>query len=185
MTVPATNSALEVANWFFNHAQNSGWLLENDKLQHLLFLSQVHFAISNNDEYLMPCLFVCDDNGFNEPNLNKILNFGLPLMPKPNLSHKVSTFLDLIWKKYGQMSIRELNTLIKGSQCYIDSYISGYKNVISLSEMSDKFKSSLLITGKSKTLASAQKKVLLSQNGPVVVSKWQPRKVNTANLQGE
>lgn len=185
MTIPATNSALEVANWFFNHAQKNRVLLENANLQHLLFLSQVHFALSNHQEYLMPSIFVCDDDGFSEANMNKILDFGMPLMPPPNLSHKVSGFLDLIWKKYGAMSLRELNTLVKNSQCYIDNYISGYQNVVDLSEMSNKFKNSLFVSGKNKPVANSQKKVLLSQNGPVVVSKWQPRKVNTANLQGE
>lgn len=184
MTIPATNSALEVANWFFNHAQKNGSLLENEKLHHLLFLAQVHFALNNNQEYLMPSVFVCDDNGFIEPNMDKILDFGMPLMPAPNLSHKVSVFLDLIWKKYGTMSIRELNNLVKNSQCYIDNYISGYKNLVLLTEMADKFKKSLLGPGRSKPIANLPKKVLLSQNGPVVVSKWQPRKVNATNLQG-
>ena len=39
MSVPAVNSALDVANWFFKQAEREEIYLENEKVQHLLFLA--------------------------------------------------------------------------------------------------------------------------------------------------
>lgn len=69
MAGSATNSAIEVAYWFISRAEDEGLFLEDEKLHHLLFLAQVHFALANNMELLMPSLFVCGENGFSEPNL--------------------------------------------------------------------------------------------------------------------
>ena len=70
MAGSATNSAIEVAYWFISRAEDEGLFLEDEKLHHLLFLAQVHFALANNMELLMPSLFVCSENGFSEPNLH-------------------------------------------------------------------------------------------------------------------
>ena len=48
MAGSATNSAIEVAYWFINKAEQENLRLEDEKLQHLLFLSQIHFALKNN-----------------------------------------------------------------------------------------------------------------------------------------
>lgn len=180
-SAPAVNSALDVANWFFRQAEKDGWFLENEKLQHLLFLAQVHYALLNNQEYLMPAVFVCDDSGFTEPNIAKALSFGRPLMPLPQFSNENNTFLSLIWQKYASMSIRDLSVFIKSSATYMENYQSGRKNIVMLPELALKFKNNLNPGTVSKSQTRSPKKVLISQNGPVVVSQWQPRKLNSKN----
>ena len=54
MVTSATQSAIEVAYWFFEQADDDGIYIEDEKLQHLLVLSQVHYAVSYNMEMLMP-----------------------------------------------------------------------------------------------------------------------------------
>lgn len=93
MAGSATNSAIEVAYWFISRAEDEGLFLEDEKLHHLLFLAQVHFALANNMELLMPSLFVCGENGFSEPNLAVMFAQGRPYMPPKKLSDKVSNFL--------------------------------------------------------------------------------------------
>lgn len=178
MPVPAANSSLEVANWFFKKAEADGWYLENEKLQHLLFLSQAHYAINNANSYLMPAAFVCDENGFTEPGLQAALAFGRPLMGKAALPAEINAFLSLIWQKYAPMSIRDLAAFIKASAAYTQNYRPGRRNIVSLSDISSQFRGNLSGQALSRASAAKSKKILISQNGPVVVSEWQPRKLN-------
>ena len=178
MPAPAVNSSLEAANWFFRQAEKECLLLENEKLHHLLSLAQIHFALTHNFDYLMPSLFVCDENGFSDPTLSHALSFGRPLMPLPRLSPEADAFLSLIWKKYASLSIRDLGEFIKNSQSYADNYQPGRKNVVSLYEMASKFKNSLTPENFRQARKAMPKKIMISQNGPVVVSQWQPRKLN-------
>ena len=93
MTIPATDTAIDVAYWFFNRAEKDGLYLETDVMQHLLFLAQVHFAMSYNMQMLTPSLFVCDHTGFYEPNLIKLKYF----LKVFGLS--MENFLYVAWKK--------------------------------------------------------------------------------------
>ena len=181
MSLPAISSSLEAANWFFRRADKDDHYLENDKLHQLLFLAQVHFALNNNMEYLIPSLFVCDERGFFEPNLAKILNYGMPLMEAPTFAEKINSFLELIWQKYSPMNCQELADFIKNSDSYLDNYQTGKKNIVALEDMAQKFKSSLNPRSFSKAGASGNRKILISQNGPVMVSAWQPRKLGSKN----
>ena len=181
MFLPAINSSLEAANWFFRRADKDDCYLENDKLHQLLFLAQVHFALNNNMEYLIPSLFICDERGFSEPNLAKILNYGLPLMEAPSFADKINSFLELIWQKYSPISSIDLAEFIKNSDSYIDNYQTGKRTIVSLEEMAQKFKSRLNPHTFSPAGASKNRKILISQNGPVMVSAWQPRKLGPKN----
>lgn len=179
MSIPAANSSLDVANWFFKKAEVDGWYLETEKLHHLLFLAQTHYALANNYAYLMPSLFVTDENGFTEPGLAKALSFGRPLMPAPRFDSAVNNFLDLIWQKYASMSIRELSGFIKNSASYTENYQPGHRHVVPLETMAARFKSSINPRSLDRAVSMTSKKILISQNGPVAVSKWQPRKLKT------
>lgn len=129
MAGSATNSAIEVAYWFISRAEDEGLFLEDEKLHHLLFLAQVHFALANNMELLMPSLFVCGENGFSEPNLAVMFAQGRPYMPPKKLSDKVSDFLGKVWKRYAPLSAKELNLMIKSNPAYQNCYISGAKTL--------------------------------------------------------
>ncbi len=179
MSAPAVNSIIEVADWFFKRAEQDNVYLENDKLQHLLFLAQVHYALNNNFQYFVPGVFICDERGFSEPNLSRILSFGLPMMPKPEFAEHISSYLEVIWKKYSPMSIRELSEFIKSSDSYTKNYHVGQKNLVPLEDMALQFRTNINLSALQKAADKTSKKILISQNGPVVVSKWQPRKVNT------
>lgn len=181
MPAPAINSSLDAANWFFRRADRDDFVLENDKLQHLLFLAQVHYALNNNMNYLIPGLFICDERGFSEPNLNRILAHGLPLMPEPAFSGKINNFLELIWQKYFPQSNQKLSEFIKNSDSYVENYRPGQQNIVPLETMAQKFKSSLTPLSFSRAGSSGKRKMLISQNGPVMVSAWQPRKLGSNN----
>lgn len=181
MTVAAADSAFDVAYWLFDHAESAGWHLETEKLQCLLFLAQVHFAAAHRNEYLFPGVFICNKDGFIEPNLNKILAMGRPFMTTTQLPKKAKDFLEVIWKKYGNQSVNELANTIKSSKAYKDNYRQGMSNIVELSEIVKNFKTS----DKEEASSFHKKKILISQNGPVVVSQWQPRKITNENTKGD
>ncbi len=187
MTAPAAPSATDIAVWFMKHATINGWLLEPEKLQHLLFLSQVHFCLLNNGAILMPAAFVCDKNGFSEPNIARITSLCRWQDINPELDSATQNFLEIIWKKYSPMSLRNLSELIKSSPAYKADYLAGQASLINIQQTASLFKSGLgkktsTPVSDKKTLQETKKapsrKILISQNGPVVVSQWQPRKLS-------
>lgn len=184
MVTSLTESSIDVAYWFIYQAEKENTYLEDEKLQHLLFLAQVHYALAYNMEILMPSMFVCDEDGFTEPTLNRIFAQGHPFMPKAAMSVKASDFLLEIWKKYGSLSIKELTNIIKTNSAYKENYVEGVKNVVQLNLVVEKFISNSNILKDNNAYSDNKKKILLSQNGPVVVSKWQPRKVAHSNSKG-
>jgi len=177
MKAPATNSSLDVAYWFIDRAEQDNLYLENEKLQHLLFLSQKLYAQENDRQMLMPCLFLCDEQGFFEPTLKKIFTQGRPFMRLAPLDSAISEFLENIWHKYGTLSVTEFKRVVMQMPIYAQCYRQGERSVVEWDSLVDK--SSQYGTMYDSTLKSAfRKKVLVSQNGPVVVSQWQPRKVH-------
>lgn len=186
MTATAAPSTADIAAWFLKHAENNGWLLEAEKLQHLLFLSQIHFSLLNRGAVLMPAAFICDRNGFSEPNISRLTNLCRWSDMTPELNSETQNFLEIIWKKYSPMSIRALSDLIKSSPAYSSTYQPGQATLIDLQQTAALFKSGLRkqtsqpASHKKETLEKhpASRKILISQNGPVVVSQWQPRKLS-------
>ncbi len=186
MSTTAAPTALDVAVWFRNHAQNNGWLLEAEKLQHLLFLAQIHYILLNNGTLLMPATFVCNNTGFSIPDIAKLNSVGQFPSFSPAIDEKTQVFLEIIWKKYAPMSLRELSTQIKSSPAYTQNFHPGQDSLTDMNASAPLFKSGLgkkhpLVREEHATLVSPkqpQRKILISQNGPVVVSQWQPRKLS-------
>jgi len=177
MTSPATTSSIDVAYWFFDRAEQDGFYLENEKLHHLLFIAQCEYAKKYYNSMLMPCVFLCDEKGFFEPNLQKMFLNGRPFMPKVSFDNKVSAFLENIWLKFNRLSIMQLKQIITSSPLYTDTYQKDMTNVLHWHSVIDKYNECGTIQD-SIDNTYHPKKVLVSQNGPVIVSKWKPRKVN-------
>lgn len=180
MTAAAVNTALEIANWFFKRAEKDNIYLQDDKLQHLMFLAQVHFALAHQNNYLFPGLFAAGPDGYVDPNLQITLSFGRPLMANPKFSDKINAFLELIWNKYSPLDSADLSDLILNTTAHRENYKHGEYNLIPLHELAAQFKTRFN-TARGKAAARPHK-VMISQNGPVVVSRWQPRKINSENI---
>ena len=124
MTIPATDTAIDIAYWFFNRAEKDGIYLETEKMQHLLFLAQIHFAMAYNMQILVPSLFVCNKDGFFEPNLKRMFAMGRPFMPPVKFPAKIDSFLESIWNKYGKTSLIGLEKLIKSNSAFKENCIA-------------------------------------------------------------
>lgn len=179
MNIPATDSAIDVAYWFFARSEKDGQYLENERLYHLIFASQLNYAQKFNCEVLVPSLFVCDGLGFTEPNLFKMFSLGRPFMPPVKLSDKVEAFLEDMWQKYGKLSLIDFTGLIKNSTAYKECFTEGEKHLINVNDILNKFKAA-----EANKKESSRKKMLISQNGPVMVSQWNPRKIETTATKG-
>ena len=184
MATAATDSSIDIAYWFFGRAEDDGIYLETEKLQHLLFLAQVHYAMTYNMELLMPSLFLCDKTGFFEPNLSRMFAQGRPFMPRVKFPSKINLFLEGIWQKYGAYTEQKLSNIIRKNPIYGENYTVGTTNIVSIQNAVDHFVAAAKKTAKD-SRADNRKKILLSQNGPVVVTQWQPRKVEVINSKGE
>lgn len=179
MSIAATDSAIDVAYWFFERSEKDGMFLENDKLFHLIFAAQVSYAQKYNRELLMPSIFIVDENGFIEPNLKKIFSLGRPFMPPVKLDDKVVAFLEAVWQKYAKITNSAMEIMIKNTPAYKDNYQTDTRNVVEVNKILNLFNAPISKTD------DERKKMLISQNGPVMVSKWKPRKVLTTNRIGD
>ena len=173
MAIPAIDSTVEAAYWFIEKAEKDGVFLDDEKLHYLLFLSQASFAVKFKGKILFPGVFVTSDNGVMEPNIAKIFSFGRPYMPPVKIKDEIVFFMEEIWKKYASQSTLALANIVKSSTAYKNNHKKGEKYVVDISLSADLFQSS-------QDVSNNPKKMLFSQNGPVMVSKWTPRKVNSS-----
>ena len=180
MNIPAVKSSIDVAYWFLSRAENDGMFLEDEKLHYLLFLAQVSYA-KNNMQMLMPCLFMCGENGFYEPNIKRIFANGRPFMTSPKINDDLSTFLEIIWNQYKQLSIMQLKNITINSSLFKETYRKGVETVVSWNSLVDKSCEYGTIRDRGES-TSKTSKILFSQNGPVLVSKWTPRKITKDKL---
>ena len=169
MTKIAAPSVFDVAYWFLRSADNKNFFIEDEKLHHLLFLSQIIYLQNHGNEILFPSMFLVTEKGFIEPNILKIFANGHPYMPHIKIDDKTAAFLEKIWNKYATLPLIELRSLITQSQAFLSSYDKN--QVVAL----DMAKIAHLFTPEKDNFSN--NRIRMSQRGPVVVSQWQPKKV--------
>ena len=178
MTVSATDSGIDVAYWFIQRAEKDNAFIENEKLHHLLFAAQLAYARKHNGSVLMPSLFIVDENGFSEPNILKMFSLGRPYMPPVKLENNIAAFLENVWQKYEKATAGTMEKQIKASEAYKQNYKKGEKKVVNITEIAD------LFAAPTNSAPAGKKKMLISQNGPVMVSQWTPRKLTSLVRKG-
>lgn len=177
MTTKTVISSLDVVHWFYKKAEKTHIVLEESKVQHLLFLTQMHHVLKSG-QLLTPSLFVCGKDGFFEPTIRTLLNFGLPLMELPKFDKDTLVFLELIWRKYAPWKNDELKDFIVSLDCWKNFYHPERELIVNPVSIIDSFSNSIHSVAPQPAVTN---KVMMSQNGPVRVSNWQPRKVNSSN----
>ena len=171
-------SSLEIVDWFCKKANTLNKEFGEPQIQHLLFLSQLHFVLKFG-QLLYPSLFVCGQSGFYNPTIRTIMKFGLPLMETTKFDSEIEKFLNLIWQKYSLFSETELTSFVLSLDCWKNSYKKDAETIINPMALVDSFAETLHHT-KRKNFQSPKSKIMLSQNGPVKVSAWQPRKLSSS-----
>ncbi len=170
MTEAVTESTIDVAYWFFQKAEKDKRFIDDKKIHLLLYFAQSRFMKIFRGSVLFPGLFVCDEDGLYEPNLAKILSFGRPFMPPVTFNEKTVAFLETVWNKFSAMPTADLEDLCKSETVYLKNFKPGEKHLISPEMIAEN-------TDENGSPKSNKKKILFSQNGPVVVSQWNPRKL--------
>lgn len=178
MTVSATNSGIDVAYWFIQRAEKDNTFIDDEKLQHLLFAAQLAYTRKNSRAVLMPSLFIIDENGFFEPNILKMFSLGRPYMPPVKLENDIEAFLETVWSKYEKASAAAMRNIIKASEAYKQNYQKGEKRVVSIKDIAN------LSDTPVQNSINGKRKMLISQNGPVMVSQWSPRKLTPSVRKG-
>ena len=171
MSSKKNNSDINVAYWFYRKAEKQNIKLSEAKIQHLLFLTQMHYSMKH-EELLMPSLFVYSKSEIYDPAVRTIMDYGFPLMPTPEFDADVSDFLELIWQKYASLSQEQLQEFIYSLKYFQNLTPQKDDIIINPLNLIDSFSSSIRYK-KSET----KSKIMISQNGPVKVSKWTPRKL--------
>ncbi len=183
MQTSAADSSFEVISWFLNKAKRDDIFLDYRKLQHLLFLSQLHYQASHPDKVLMPCVFVYGRNGYEEPAFAGIYSAGILPQVSIRLPHNTIQFLDKVWHIYSAMNATQLENLIHQrigtpNNQQKEKVVPDFKTLVEKFKNSSKIKQNTALTTEKNSKTGGEKKVMLSQNGPVMVSAWKPRKIS-------
>jgi uncharacterized phage-associated protein len=171
--VSPTETAIDVAFWFSDHALNQNEYLQPQKLQRLLFLAQAYYAVAYEGRTLMPAVFVADDMGPIEPNVYKIFSKGRPdIDPDLFLPMEVEEFLDAVWRRFGHHSAEHLTRLTKRTKAYQSAFKKGRRTEISL----DAMRLSFVRSAETPDVDNVVKpKMMRSQDGKAVeVKSWVP-----------
>lgn len=163
---PAARTALDVAIWFLDRACADDSHLPFQKLHRLLYLAQSHFA----EQYggmLMPAVFLAEDSGPVEPNLQRLLADGRPeQIAAETLPGRVREFLGTVWDRYAHMPVERLNEIVAKNKAYIET---GRGYIIDLEAMA------VAVAPVAAAPLRRPVRVLRSQSGaPVTVRAWAP-----------
>jgi uncharacterized phage-associated protein len=162
---PAVRTALDVAIWFLDRARADDYHLPFQKLHRLLYLAQSLFAAQTGG-MLMPAIFLAEDAGPVEPNLQRLLVDGRPdeiIIESP--TGKVRDFLESVWERYAHMPVERLNEMVAKNRAYVET-ARGY--VVDPAAMA-------AATIVSATPPKQPVRMLRSQSGaPVAVRVWSP-----------
>lgn len=162
---PAVRTSLDVAIWFLDRARADDSHLPFQKLHRLLYLAQSQFAAQSGG-LLMPALFLAEEQGPTEPNLQRLMAGGRPsdvIVETP--TGRVRDFLDGIWQRYAHMPVERLNDLVAKNAAY-RATARGY--VIDTAAMAD-------AVATSPAPSAEPVRVLRSQRGAAVaVRAWSP-----------
>ncbi len=167
------DNAFDVAFWFADTALNENEYLQPQKLQRLLFIAQAYYTVAFNGRKLMPAIFIADEMGPVEPNIYIAFSKGRPEVDAQLfLPHDVETFLDGIWRRFGQHSTDRLNKMTKDTSAYKQAYRRGKRAEIRLDEMQLSFARAEKTPGVAQVI---KPKILRTQTGrPVTVKAWVP-----------
>ena len=168
MTGRENNSNINIAYWFYNKGLDLNQKISEQKIQYLLFLSQIHYVMKY-EKLLMPSLFIYSNFQIYDPTIRIIMDYGFPLMPKPKFDTQTLDFLELIWQKYASQNEEKLHEFIYSLKCFKDFKKNNNDTIINPLDYTDSFSSQ-----KNETKNS---KIMISQNGIVKVSSWTPRKL--------
>lgn len=171
MTAQIVNSAIHVAGWFVNKAAKNKANLSYIKLQNMLFLAQLNHWLASG-KILMPSMFVCCENGFYEPNVKLALKGGTTLDNGVFRDEEIE-LLENVWQKYAKISDDDVLAQICGLGLWKNNYRADEEIIVNPLEYTAGRKT-MYQHGKKETKG----KVRLSQNGPVEVMPWKPRKIN-------
>ncbi|HEY4135853.1 MAG TPA: hypothetical protein VGO34_11635 [Alphaproteobacteria bacterium] len=162
---PAVRTAFDVAVWLLDRARTDDMHLPLQKLQRLLFIAQAAYV----DGLLMPAVFVAEDLGPVEPNLQRLMSDGRPEdLPAEALPRQVETFLDETWRRFAHMSTERLNGLVAKNAAYAAALAAGRGCLVAQDALAGTF-----AAGAAKIAEDVR--MLRSQNGaPVAVRAWRP-----------
>ncbi len=118
MPSAAVESSLDVAMWFLDRARLEDSYLQAQKLQRLLYLAQGYYAAKHYGRKLMPATFIAHEMGPLEPNVFRAFELGRPKIPSVNPPPEVESFLDLLWRQFGQYSADRLGQIVRRHEVY-------------------------------------------------------------------
>jgi uncharacterized phage-associated protein len=169
----AVDSSFDIAFWFSDTALEQNEYLQPQKLHRLLFLAQAYYAVAFDGQKLMPGVFVAEEIGPIEPNIYRAFTRGRPnIEAELFLSIDVESFLDNIWRRFGNLSAERLNKLCNETLAFKKALKAGKRTEISLDAMMHSFARA---DGTPAVDQVVKPKILRTQDGkPVKVATWKP-----------
>jgi uncharacterized phage-associated protein len=170
----ATPSVFAVAAWFIARAAAAERGLPPLKLHALLFLAQGLFARNTGGRMLMPGVFVADERGPIEPNLEAVAANGWhPCDGAGGLTAAVERFLEVVWERYGGVAASDLVRAVSRLPVYTAALACGVGTPIGNTALREDVGNGAP-TAAPATVTSPAKSLRTQDGRKVRVSAWQP-----------
>lgn len=177
----AVASAFFVALWFCRRAAQEGIALQPMKLQALLFLAQAGYAAQTAGRVLMPAVFVADERGPIEPNVECVLATGwLGEGTDMLIAPAIEVALEQIWRLFGLAQRPDALALAKSFPSFRQALRRAARRVVPLSAMAHSFVEWWQSTESASTAGVGRPRLLRTQTGRMVnVKAWNPTAATT------
>jgi uncharacterized phage-associated protein len=170
----ATPSVFAVAAWFIARAAAAERGLPPLKLHALLFLAQGLFARNTGGRMLMPAVFVADERGPIEPNLEAVAANGWDgYEAAGGLTAAVERFLEVVWERYGGVPASDLVRTVSRLPAYTAALACGVGTPVANAALHADV-GNAAPTATPATVTSPAKSLRTQDGRRVRVSAWQP-----------
>lgn len=172
----AVASAFFVALWFCRRAAREGVTLQPMKLQALLFLAQAGYAAQTAGRVLMPAVFVADERGPIEPNVECVLATGwLGEGIDTVIAPPVEVALEQTWRLFGPTRRPDALSLARSFPAFRQALRRAARRTVSLSAMAQSFVEWWQTAEAEGPVGEERPRLLRTQNGRMVnVKSWDP-----------
>ncbi len=141
---PAFKNSLLAVAWFEARGADAGKRIPPRKMQMLLYIAQALYAAVNGCRLLMPSVFVASAMGPQDPNLYDILE-NIDKLPEPkDVEPRAEACLTLVWRRFGDMGIEELDTFIAHDGVMEEARQTAVGTILPLPQLAEAYRRSMI-----------------------------------------
>ena len=170
-------SVFEAVHRFYDHALDDGEYLQPQKLHRMLYLAQAYWGATHYGKPLYPAVFIADERGPMEPNVDAEMEHFRPDVTMHPLPEAVRHFVESIWRQFGHHGVEHLTRTLMDHPPFQQAFRQERGSVIDFGEMAAFYARARTRTAPRPERILRPRVMRNAQGKPVATSAWAPRKL--------